>query len=107
MLINHTQFSVNIKDSDGNTPLHLACESGDEVIVKALLIFDADIQAVNGKNLTPWQVAVKKATSGASLMDVLKNKEGVVFLMYSIGANGEEELPDKLKQSRKGSKVII
>ena len=51
-------------------------------------------------------MAVKKATSAASLMDVLKNKEGVVFLMYSIGANGEEELPDKLKQSRKGSKVI-
>ena len=72
---------------------------------KALLIFDADVNAINDKKLTAWQVAVKKATTGASLMDVLKNREGVVFIMYSVGANGDAELPDKLKQSKKSTKV--
>ena len=97
--------NVNIKDASGSTPLHLAVETGDEIIVKALLIFDADIQALDEKNCTPWQVAVKKATTNASLMDLVKNREGVVYIMYSVGANGDEEMPDKLKQSRKASRV--
>lgn len=36
----------NIKDKDGNTPLHLAVELGKESIVKALIIFGADLTAL-------------------------------------------------------------
>ena len=39
-------------------------------------------------------------------MMVFKDRKGIVFAMYAIGANGDHELPEKFKQSKKASKVI-
>ena len=36
--------NVNLKDSDGKTPLHIACEEGKNSIVRALLVFGADTE---------------------------------------------------------------
>ena len=94
----------NLKDQDGNTALHLACQCGHDVIVKALLIFEADSTMLNGKNETPWQVALSKATTDASIMD-FKDRKGILFAMHSIGANGDQEMPEELKMTKKASKV--
>ena len=96
--------NLNLKDSDGNTALHIACQEGYDIIVKALLIFDADFETMNEKNESAWNVALSKATTDASLMD-FKDRKGLVYLMYSIGANGDQEMPEKFKQSKKASKV--
>ena len=98
--------NVNTADGEGNTPLHLACQNGHDTIVKALLIFDADFKLTNNKNETPVQIALSKATTDTSLMD-FKDRKGLVYLMYSVGANGDQEMPEKFKQSRKASKVSV
>ena len=36
--------NVNLKDSDGKSPLHIACEEGKNSIVRALLVFGADTE---------------------------------------------------------------
>ena len=36
--------NVNLTDSDGKTPLHIACEEGKNSIVRALLVFGADTE---------------------------------------------------------------
>ena len=84
--------------------MHLACQMGHDTIVKALLVFDADFAATNDKKETAFQVALDKV-SDSSLMD-FKDRKGIVFAMFAIGANGSVELPEKLKQSKKASRVI-
>ncbi len=49
--------NIQIGDMDGNTPLHLAADAGDEKHVKWLLAKGADIQFVNYRRLTPLDVA--------------------------------------------------
>ena len=95
--------NVDLKDQEGNTPLHLACQMGHDSIVKALLVFDADFLLQNDKHETAFEVALVKA-SDSSIMD-FKDRKGIVFAMFAIGANGSVELPEKLKQSKKASRV--
>lgn len=98
--------NVNLKDGDGNTALHLACAFGHDTIVRALLIFDADYSQLNGKNETPWQVALSKATTEASIMD-FKDRKGILYSMHCIGASGSDDMPDSFKQTKKASKVRV
>lgn len=50
--------NVNVKDTiDKNTPLHLACDKGDNEIVKILVENKADIKVKNGNGETPYDVA--------------------------------------------------
>ena len=51
-----------------------ACEDGQDSIVRALLVFEADANLTNEKNETPWQVAFTKATTDSSIMDSLQSK---------------------------------
>lgn len=101
-LISHGA-KIDSKDGEGNTALHLACQHGHDTIVKALLIFQADFLSKNNKDETPFQVALSKVTD-ASLMD-FKDRKGILYAMHSIGANGEVDMPDNVKENRKASKV--
>ena len=76
---------------------------GHDILVKALLVFDADFGEKNDKNETAFQVALNKA-SDTSMLD-FKDRKAIVFAMYAIGANGDHELPEKFKLSKKASKV--
>lgn len=38
--------NANVGDKDGNSPLHLAVKEGNETIVKALVVFGADLDFV-------------------------------------------------------------
>jgi hypothetical protein len=50
--------NVNVMDTiDKNTPLHLACDKGDNEIVKMLVENKADMKVKNGNGETPYDVA--------------------------------------------------
>ena len=38
------------------------------------MVFDADTEATNEKNETPWQIAYAKATTDSSIMDSLQSR---------------------------------
>lgn len=49
--------NVNIKNNDGDTPLHLAVKLNDFAVTKLLLDYHAKIDVVNNKNETPVDYA--------------------------------------------------
>ncbi len=49
----------NVRDEDGNTPLHLAAKHGHLGIVKDLVRYGADINAENLSGYTPLALAIK------------------------------------------------
>ena len=50
---------VTAKDNEHNTPLHLACNSGEDEIVKTLLENGADVRAVKDGDITPLHIAAR------------------------------------------------
>lgn len=51
-------FDLHKLDSQGNSILHIAAQSGDNVTCKHLIMKGAKINAQNSKNLTPLQLSV-------------------------------------------------
>lgn len=49
---------VNIQDSNGNTPLHIACEHGNIELVSLLIQANADINILNYDNYTPMNTVI-------------------------------------------------
>ncbi len=56
LLLNAGQIDVSVVDSEGNTPLHLACIHGPEEAV-SLLVGKSDIMAKNAEGNTPLHMA--------------------------------------------------
>lgn len=90
-------FSVNFTNENGDTPLHEACALGNLEIVESLLAYKSDINAKNGKALTPIQMAVQNGhfkvfnllhTKGASLTVLDGNKNSLLHL--AVLSNNEE-----------------
>lgn len=69
---------VNAKSKSGNTPLHVAAETGLNEIVGLLLDHSADVNARNNSGETPLDVALKEKYN---------NTEGVVKILLSHGAD--------------------
>ena len=84
-----------IRGAKGSTSLHIAVKSACVSMVKALLVFEADTAATNEEGLTPWQLAKKKWDS-SGVMDVMKDREGVLFAMHAVGAEGVDKDPGAL-----------
>ncbi|MGC9105409.1 MAG: ankyrin repeat domain-containing protein [Thermoprotei archaeon] len=57
-LVEIHQCDVNIRDKDGNTPLHLAAWYGYLDIVKFLVEHGADVNARNAEGNTPLHLAI-------------------------------------------------
>ena len=54
----------NLQDPDGNTPLHLAVLAQSEVLVKLLIVFDADLTLKNNNQKTALELAEQIAVEG-------------------------------------------
>ena len=52
-LIEEMNAEVNAKDSNSNSPLHVACSNGNDKIIEYLLEKGADPDAKDNKTLTP------------------------------------------------------
>jgi hypothetical protein len=86
---------VNSRGEKGLTPLHIAVKTASVLVVKALLVFEADTAVINDDGLTPWQLAKKKwNTSG--VMDFNKDREGVLFALSAVGAEGAVNDPGNI-----------
>jgi len=74
-LLNRGGIQVNIKNEDGETPLHLASAIGDEGMVELLLASKADANARDNNGLTP-------------LDEALEHHQGIAKMIYrSMKAN--------------------
>ena len=51
---------IEAKNSEGNTPLHFAAQSGNTEVIMALLAAGADINATNQDGLTHYNSLYKK-----------------------------------------------
>jgi ankyrin repeat protein len=56
-LLEQDDVDLNAKDSEGNTPLHLALESGQEVVSMLLMQHGADVTSSNNFGRTPLHFA--------------------------------------------------
>ena len=77
---------INAKDNQANTALHIAVELANVAVTKALLVFDADLSLVNNEGSTAWDLAMKKVEE-SGIMD-FKDREGILYALYAIGAGG-------------------
>lgn len=83
--------SVNSKDKDGKTPLHLAVQSGNKDVIEFLLAQGAEIDAKDNKENTPLHnaLALRRAGIARFLLskgaDVkIKDKDGMPAIAYAL-----------------------
>ena len=97
--------TIDAKDNAGNTALHLAVLAGNTSIVRALLVFEADFAAVNEEGDTAGQIATKKMEDSGVLDQFSKDREGVLFSLYAVGASGCGTPTDKKGQEYDFKKI--
>ena len=56
ILLTH-DADIHAADKDANQPLHIACKESNIKIAKVLISHGADVVAINGQNLSPFQLA--------------------------------------------------
>ena len=64
-------------DNEYNTPLHLACESGNEEIVRVLLLYNADPTITKLHDVSPLHIAAKEGFM--KLIELLLEFEGITL----------------------------
>ena len=64
MKLVHDGFSVNIRDSQGNTPLHYCAMNGDKRIAQYLLDNRAAVNARNNQGDTALHIAIRNRNDG-------------------------------------------
>jgi len=65
----------NVKDEDGNTPLHLAIMSDHLQIAKLLIEKGADVNAKNKREKTPLHIAVERSNEKAAVLLIEKGAD--------------------------------
>ncbi|MDE2874588.1 MAG: ankyrin repeat domain-containing protein [Gemmatimonadota bacterium] len=92
---------LNARDSDGNTPLHLAAETVNPSAVRFLLEEGADLNAPNNLGATPLHIAVNN--EGVQFLVMVREEGADIGFPSSItplhipeGNEGEEILPGLL-----------
>jgi ankyrin repeat protein len=72
---------INHKNHDGDTPLHLASRKGYYTCVRALLDYDADVNAKGSGGWTPLHYAVS-----------YRNKDSLLILLdYGVDVNAKDD----------------
>ncbi len=93
---------LNIKDGNGDTPLHIAVRQGNFSTARVLLEAGAYIDEVNNAGLTPLAVAVKEYTG--------KNQASFVRLLLTSAANTKTNyaltLDDETLEQAKNIKAV-
>ena len=88
-LLQKENIEVNIKDKQGSTALHEACEYGSNKIVKLLCNRGADISSANNDKVTPLHVACREGHSevvNSLLLVGHEQKDGLISAKDSQGS---------------------
>ncbi len=98
---------VKAKNADGNTALHVACESGTAEIVKALIDKGADVNEKNGDGETPLMIAAEG--NRLAIIEVLLNNGADVNVKDGDNETALDYATDKtiillLNQAKSGKK---
>lgn len=60
---------INVRDGDGNTPLHLAArDNGDVEVISTILAYGAGLDAVNSAGMTPLMLSLGRPANTAVLL---------------------------------------
>jgi ankyrin repeat protein len=94
-LLEHDTQVCDLRDTDGNTALHLAVENNHAELVKVLLEHAANFSLENGEKKTPLQIA---ATA---------NNDTIVRLLMKDGARPEVEHPIDIKKLSQAVQVAL
>eukprot|EP00731_Ephydatia_muelleri_P031640 Em0023g147a len=94
-LLANSSAKINQPDNNGDTPLHYAVRDGDLLCTKLFLAFDANINACNGNNKTPLDLATEMVASNppsspenhaSQVKDVIGNASSILKLLQASGA---------------------
>ena len=65
-------------DSDGNSPLHLACEKGNKELIDVLLLAGADVNAINSKKATALHRLISSPDDDPAAIGILFSKAAAI-----------------------------
>lgn len=82
------KIDVNVEEGESrNTPLHVAAEKGDEMILKLLLYAGAKINAKNSYGFTPLHIAIAQNSDNIEMIKMLVNAGADVNARDNRGNN--------------------
>ena len=96
VIIEKGKKEIQMKDKDGNTPLHLAAYKGASDIVSLMLSHGADVYAENEEGINPLHAAVirgdaetvkKIAESDSNLISASNERKSLLILAVENGRN--------------------
>ena len=65
-------------DSNGNTPLHLACEKGNKELIDVLLSTGAAVNAINSKKATALHKLISSPDDDPTAIGILLSKDAAI-----------------------------
>ena len=93
-----TEFGLNVKTKNGETPIHLACFAGNEEIVKILIQKGADISKLNSKGESCLHYAVRSKNKELSQMLIDMGADPSISGRYgSVGEVAKVYIPSGLR----------
>lgn len=76
---------MNVKDKDGNTPLHIVCKEGYFNFARILVENDANVNIKNKERLTPYRIAYRKWH--ISICNMIKHFSGLKYVDIGVNTN--------------------
>ncbi|MBF0500201.1 MAG: ankyrin repeat domain-containing protein [Candidatus Riflebacteria bacterium] len=99
---------IDIGDTEGRTPLHLAAEAGDSALVEFLVLHGADVRAVDKKGVTPLSLARNggAAPSYKAVAQILESKvAGTATGLRTSAPISQTSKPAALVSNPAGSEI--
>ncbi len=108
-LLNHPDINVNLSDVHGNTPLHIACQTGNSIILEKLLTHKGiEINPYNNFGHTPFYIACKSQVNNAIqgywvILALLQHRELVIQTIPNNTTNFIKECLDDILKTTLGT----
>jgi ankyrin repeat protein len=91
--LNSADLDLNVANKHGDTAVHFAAAKGLNRVIEYLVSHKADVNAQNGRRLTPLDLAEMPRRNRGG--DSLGSRETTAALLRSLGAHeGGEPVPD-------------
>ena len=102
-LLNKDGDYLNSKNSEGNTPLHLAVELGNEEVIKFLIENACDLNVKNEKGLSPLGITALQNKKGLARILIEYNVE---IRDEDVKLGGSKEMISYLKEEKESKTAL-